>query len=67
MQQKNLTGVPSAWGDLNLAGQNLNQLSELEAAARKKKVLAAGQSNDFQTATQFLFGSRMTQAGSTGA
>lgn len=67
MQQKNLTGVPSAWGDLNLAGQNLNQLSEQEMLQRKKKILAAGQSNDFQSATSFLFGNRMTQAGSTGA
>jgi hypothetical protein len=63
---KNLTGVPSVFGDLNLAGQNMNQLSEEEMLQRKKKMLAAGQSNDFQTATQFLFGPRMTQSGSQG-
>lgn len=64
---KNLTGVPGAWGDLGLAGQNMNQLSEEEMLQRKKKILAGGQSNDFQTATQFLFGNRMTQSGGTGA
>jgi ABC-type cobalamin transport system ATPase subunit len=65
-QAKNLTGVPSVFGDLNLAGQNMNQLSEQEALAKKKKLLAGGQSNDFQTATQQLFGNRMTQSGSYG-
>lgn len=60
---QNLTGVPSVWGDLNLAGQNMNQLSEQEMLARKKKLLAGAQSNDFQNATQFLFGSRLNTAG----
>lgn len=67
MAIKNLSGVPGAWGDLNLAGASMNQLSEAEQLARKKKMLAAGQSNDFQTATQFLFGSRAIAAGSSGA
>jgi ABC-type cobalamin transport system ATPase subunit len=66
MQAKNLTGVPSAWGDLNLAGQNMNQLSEQEQLQRKKKLLSAGQSDSFQTATQFLFGNRLNQSGSVG-
>ena len=67
MAIKNLSGVPGAWGDLNLAGANMNQLSEAEQLARKKKMLAAGQSNDFQTATQFLFGNRAVQSGSMGS
>jgi len=61
-QPKNLTGVPSVWGDLNLAGDNMNALSDEERLARKKKLMAAGQSNDFQTATQFLFGARQNSA-----
>lgn len=66
MQQKNLTGVPSVYGDLNLAGQNLNQLSDEEMLNRKKKILSASRTDSFQTATQFLFGNRMTQSGSMG-
>ncbi len=59
-------GTPSAWGDLNLAGSNMNQLSEEEKLQKKKKLLAAGQSNSFETATQQLFGNRMAQSGSYG-
>jgi hypothetical protein len=55
-----------AWGDLGMAGATMNQLSEAEQLARKKKILSAGQSNDFQTATQFLFGNRAIQSGSVG-
>jgi hypothetical protein len=60
---QNLTGVPSVWGDLNLAGQTMNQLSEQELLQRKKKIMAGAQSNDFQSATQFLFGNRLNAAG----
>lgn len=65
-QSVNLTGVPSVFGDLNLAGENLNALSEQEKLARKKKMLAAGQSDDFQSATQMLFGPRFSASGSMG-
>lgn len=58
MPMKNLTGVvmPSVWGDLNLAGSTLTQLAEEEALKRKKKLMGAATGDEFQTATQFLFG-----------
>jgi hypothetical protein len=62
---KNLTGVPSVYGDLGLAGQNLQSLSDEEKLSKKKKVMSASQTNDMQTATQFLF-PRYNQTGSTG-
>ena len=60
------SGTPSIWGDLNLGNENQNQLSEQEQLQRKKKLLSGGRSNDFQTATSMLFGSRMQNSGSTG-
>jgi hypothetical protein len=69
MPYKNLTGVPmpGAAGDLGLTGMAQQQLTEEEKLARKKKILAAGMSNEFQTATQMLFGNRLAQTGGTGA
>lgn len=69
MAYKNLTGVPmpGAAGDLGLTGQVQQQLSDEEKLARKRKLLGAGMSNDFQTATQMLFGNRLAQTGGTGA
>lgn len=64
---QNLTGVPAVFGDLNLAGQNMNQLNDQEQMQRKKKLLAAGMNNDFQSATEFLFGNRYSQSGSLGS
>jgi hypothetical protein len=58
--------TPSIWGDLNLGGQNQNQLSEQEQLQRKKKVLSAGRSNEFQSATSMLFGNRQQNTGSMG-
>lgn len=68
-QYKNLTGVPApgAWGDLGLTGMAQQQLSEEEKLLRKKKLLGAGMSSDFHTATQMLFGNRLAQTGGTGA
>lgn len=52
---KNLTGVPSVYGDLGLAGQNQLAVSEEEKLAKKKKLMSASMSNDQGSATQFLF------------
>lgn len=60
---QNLTGVPSIWGDLNLAGQNMAQLSEAEQLNRKKKLLSAGNSNSFTDAISQMFGNRLSAAG----
>lgn len=60
----NLTGVPDfSWGDLNLAGSTMNQLSEAEKLARKKKIMAAGQSSSFQDAISMMYGNRLNSAG----
>lgn len=65
-QKRGMFGMPSVWGDLNLAGQNANQLSDQEQLQKKKKLMSAGRSNDFQSATSMLFGSRMQNTGSLG-
>jgi len=59
----NLTGVQSIWGDMNLGSSTQQSLSEAEQLARKKKMMAAGTSNEMQTATQFMFGNRLNTAG----
>lgn len=53
-------GVPGAVNDPN---NPLSKLSEEEQLRRKKKLLAAGTNDEFQTATQFLFGNRLNSAG----
>ena len=55
------------FGDLNLAGQNMSQLSDAEKEARKKKLMAGGQSTDFASMMSQLFGNRNQQTGSQGA
>lgn len=59
----NLTGIQTIFGGSNLAGSTLNQLSEEEQLQRKKKLLAAGQSGDFQNAIGTIFGQRLNSAG----
>lgn len=62
----NLTGVPSipsVSGDLNLAGSTLGNLSEEEQLKRKKKLMSAGQSSEFQSAASVLFGNRLGPSG----
>ena len=63
-----LTNMPSVWGDLQLNEQpgttaNQDQLVEQENLARKKKIMAAGSTNQFLTATQLMFGSRTGVSG----
>ena len=60
----NLTGVPQIFDDLNLAGSTMTQLSETERMARKKKLLAAGQSSSFTDAISTMFGTQLNSAGS---
>lgn len=55
MPLQNLTGVPSVWGDLNLASSTINQLSAEEELKRKKKLMGASTS-EFGNVSQYLFG-----------
>lgn len=64
---QNLTGVPASapgiWGDLGFSAPGMNPANSDELLKRKKKILAAGTDNTMQTATQFLFGNRLNNAG----
>ena len=60
---QNLTGMENLWGDMNLAGQNMGSLSEEERLARKKKLMAAGNASDFQSAMSVMFGNRLNSGG----
>lgn len=61
---QNLTGIAdNIWGGMNMGGQQLNQLSEEEQLQRKKKLMAAGQSTDFQSAMAYMFGTKLNSAG----
>lgn len=59
----NLTGIETIFPGTNLASSTLNQLSEEEQLQRKKKLLAAGQSGDFQSAMSTMFGAKLNTAG----
>jgi len=59
----NLTGVASIWGDMNLGSSTQQSLSEAEQLARKKKMLAAGTSDGMASATKYMFGNSLNQAG----
>lgn len=50
-----IMSMPSVWTDLNMAGQNQQQLLDKEELARKKKLMAAG-GTDYLTASQLFFG-----------
>jgi hypothetical protein len=54
---QNLSGMSSVWDTL-MADGNQQQLTDQQDQARKKKILAAGQSPAFQNASQFIYGSR---------
>lgn len=63
---QNLTGVPAApsiWGDLGFSAPGMAPQNNPDLLKRKKKIMAAGTDNSMQTATQFLFGSRLNNAG----
>lgn len=60
---QNLTGVQAIFGDMNLAGNTMQQLTEEEQAARKKKLLAAGTTDSFSNAITAMFGDRLSSAG----
>jgi len=53
----------SMFGDMNLAGKNVEQLSEEEKLARKKKINAAGSSSAFPDAMAAMFGPTFSSLG----
>ena len=59
---QNLTGVPSVFDNLNM-GAGPDMLDPEERAKRKKKIMAAGQTSDFQNAVGSMFGERLNSAG----
>jgi hypothetical protein len=63
MAAQNLTGIQTIFGGTNPVDSTLSQLSEEEQLQRKKKLMAAGQSSDFQSAMSTMFGNRLNSAG----
>jgi len=62
---QNLTGVPATdiWSQLGFSAPGVTPENNPDLAKRKKKIMAAGTDNSMQTATQFLFGNRLNNAG----
>lgn len=53
----------SMFGDMNLAGKNIQQLTEEERLARKKKINAAGTNSAFPDAMAQMFGPNFSSLG----
>lgn len=65
MTPKNTSGVQGLYGDLGLAGQNQEMLTEAQKLQQKKKLLAAGQADNNGSLTSMLF-PRNNMTGSMG-